>query len=445
MQGEAVDTWRAGDLHALADLLGGWVASTDCVDLLDQLEALERIKSAAAAAQVTVTAAFADAADDEAAVPVAGRRTPPRAMSIGAEVALATLASPHAGEQRVLLSRRLRADLPLTLAALRRGELTEERAFAVAREVAHLAPEQRREVDGDLGPRLPGLGDVRLRQAVRRSCLTVAADAEGRRDRRARADRRVTSRRLDDGTGQLVATLPLEDLAAVRAALDAAATTARASGDDRTVGQVRADTLTARVTGMDPATDVTPVRVNLVIGVESLLGDGSEPGLLPGEGYLPAALCIDVVRRASAAAKATLRRLFAAPGDRALMAMESSSRTFDGLLAEFIDLRDGGTCRTPGCNAPIRHRDHVTRSTDGGATAADNGQGLCERCNYVKESPGWTSWSATPPGGRHEVHGVTEHLRITRSTSPPLPGGPGDSRDCSPAELELAGNVALAS
>jgi hypothetical protein len=75
-------------------------------------------------------------------------------MSIGAEVALATLSSPYAGEQRVLLSRRLRDHLPLTLAALQRGELTEDRAFAVAREVGHLTPEQRSRVDGDLAPRL---------------------------------------------------------------------------------------------------------------------------------------------------------------------------------------------------------------------------------------------------------------------------------------------------
>ena len=74
-------------------------------------------------------------------------------MSIGAEVALATLASPHAGERRVLLSRRLRDDLPLTLAALARGELTEDRAFAVAREVAHLTPDQRGRVDEDLAGR----------------------------------------------------------------------------------------------------------------------------------------------------------------------------------------------------------------------------------------------------------------------------------------------------
>lgn len=437
--------WQASDLHALADLLADLTASGAAVELLDGLEALERIKSAAAAAQVVLTTTFADAADTED-VPVPGRRTPPRAMSVGAEVARTTLASPHQGEQRVLLSRRLRDDLPQTLAALARGELTEDRAFAIAREVAHLDPAQRRRVDDDLAPRLAGLGDVRLRQAVRRSCLTVAAEAEGRRHRRARADRRVTTRRLDDGTGQVVATLPLEDVAAVRAALDAAAASARAAGDDRTGGQVRADTLVARVTGRDPLTDVAPVRVNLVIGVESLFGDGTEPGFVQGEGFLPAAICTDLVRRASAAAKAALRRLFASPADRALVAMESTSRHFDGALAELLDLRDGGTCRTAGCNAPIRHLDHVVPVARGGSTTAANGQGLCERCNYLKESPGWASWVSEPPDGdRHQVDSVSEHLRLARSTAPPLPGGPSGGIDYSPAEQQLASRFTLAS
>ncbi|NPC43207.1 HNH endonuclease signature motif containing protein [Nocardioides sp. zg-1230] len=440
--------WQAADLHALADLLADLTPGATPVDHLDQLEALERITSAAAAAKVVVTATFADAADTEVDVdvPVSGRRTPPRAMSIGAEVALATMASPHAGEQRVLLSRRLRDHLPLTLSALARGELTEERAFAIAREVAHLTPEQRSMVDADLVPRLAGLGDVRLRQAVRRSCLTHAAESETRRCRRARADRRVTSRALDDGTGQLTATLPLEVLAAVRTALDAAAATARTDGDVRTAGQVRADTLAARITGAETVTDPVPVRVNLVIGVESLLDTGTEPGLVPGEGFLPAALCTEWVRRASDAAKATLRRLFASPEDRVLVAMESTSRRFDGQLAELLDLRDAGTCRTPGCNAAIRHHDHITPAADGGPTEAANGQGLCERCNYVKESPGWTSWVADPGHKHlHEVHSVTEHLRITRSTSPPLPGGPAGTVGYSPVELRLASNYTLAS
>ena len=102
--------------------------------------------------------------------------------------------------------------------------------------------------------------------------------------------------------------------------------------------------------------------------------------------------------------------------------MESTSRRLDGLLTEFLDLRDAGLCRTTGCNATIRHHDHITTVHHGGRTEATNGQGLCERCNYLKETPGWTTWAArdpAAPGARHEVHRATEHLRLHHSTAPP--------------------------
>lgn len=414
------DAWSAGELHALADEMAGIGAAHLPVELLDQLDALERIKSAVAAAEVVLAATFADlveAADD---APADGRRRPPRAMSIGAEVALATRTSPYQGEQRVLLSRRLRDDLKGVHAALGRGHISEAQAFAIARQVAHLDPDQRAAVDADVAATpesLAGLGDEKLRQAVRRSCLASASEAETHRHRRARADRHVTTRQLDDGTGRVTAIVAIEDLAAVRSALDAQAAAARAAGDERTAGQVRSDVLVQRLTGRGPAS-VAPVRVNLVVGVESLLGAGTEPGLIPGAGWLPAGLCTDLVRRASAAAKASLRRLFVQPE---------------------------GRCRTPGCNAVIRHHDHVARAADGGATSAHNGEGLCERCNYVKEAPGWAAWVASEPdGGRHEVHGVTEYLRILRSTAPPMPGGPAGTLDYSPAELHVARALTLA-
>jgi hypothetical protein len=442
-----VDTvWSAEELHGLADVLAGVGAADLSAALLDQLDALERIKSAAAAAQVVLASALADLVEAEEESPADGRRRQPRAMSLGAEVALAVRTSPYQGEQRVLLSRRLRDDLPGVHAALGRGDLSEDQAFAVARQVAHLVPSQRSRVDADLAAIAGGLavlGEEKLRQAVRRSCLTFAAEAETRRHRRARADRHVTTRQLDDGTGRITAIVPIEHLAGVRTALDGAAATARAAGDDRPGGQVRADTLVHRLTGHDPI-EAVPVRVNLVIAADSLLGGNPHagPGHLPGIGWLPAAVCTDLVRNASAAAKATWRRLFVRPDDRALVAMESRSRTFPAALAELIGLRDGGLCRTPGCNAVARHVDHVVRHADGGPTSAHNGQGLCERCNYVKETPGWTSWVATPGAGPHEVHGVTEHLRILRSTAPPLPGAPHPF--FSPAELRLAQALGLA-
>ena len=69
-------------------------------------------------------------------------------------------------------------------------------------------------------------------------------------------------------------------------------------------------------------------------------------------------------------------------------------------MATFIGLRDE-RCRTPYCDAPIRHRDHATPHARGGPTTADNGLGLCERCNYVKEAAGWQVHTHIDETGRH--------------------------------------------
>ncbi|WP_344222951.1 HNH endonuclease, partial [Lapillicoccus jejuensis] len=97
-----------------------------------------------------------------------------------------------------------------------------------------------------------------------------------------------------------------------------------------------------------------------------------------------------------------LRRLWACPDTGALVALESRRRVFDGGLRRFLIARDQ-TCRTPYCDAPIRHGDHVTPHTDGGPTTAANGQGLCARCNQTKEAPGWHTQTLHP--GQRGDHG----------------------------------------
>ncbi|PRC51746.1 HNH endonuclease, partial [Mycobacterium sp. ITM-2017-0098] len=84
-------------------------------------------------------------------------------------------------------------------------------------------------------------------------------------------------------------------------------------------------------------------------------------------------------------AKATLRRLYRHPRSGELVAMESRARIFPKGLAMFIGLRDQ-PCRTPFCNAPIRHHDHATPDRAGGHTNALNGLGMCQACNYAKEA-----------------------------------------------------------
>ena len=129
--------------------------------------------------------------------------------------------------------------------------------------------------------------------------------------------------------------------------------------------------------------------------------------------------------------------------------MDSQRRVFDGALRRFLLARDGGICRTPGCGAPIRHLDHVKAHARGGDTSAANGQGLCVRCNLVKELLGWQARVVAPPWrpGHRDGTGDTPHtVEITTPTghrysgaAPPLVHeDPGISDSPLERALELA-------
>ncbi|MGH3425824.1 MAG: HNH endonuclease, partial [Nocardioidaceae bacterium] len=240
------------------------------------------------------------------------------------------------------------------------------------------------------------------------------------RARRAETERRVTTRPAPDTMAYLTALLPVAQAVAVQATLTRTADTLIASGDHRTRGQIMADTLVQRVTGQESAAGV-PVQVQLVMSLPTLFGDGQEPAHLDGHGPVPAGLARDIVRNASAADQAWLRRLFARPDTGDLVTLDSRRRCFPRGIARFIRIRDQ-VCRTPWCDAPIRHIDHAVPDDAGGATSSDNGQGLCERCNYAKQAPGW---KARPrPGPRHLIELTTPTGHRYRSTAPPLPGAP---------------------
>ncbi len=192
---------------------------------------------------------------------------------------------------------------------------------------------------------------------------------------KAEADRRVTLRPAPDTMAYLTALLPVAQAVAAHAALVAAADTARAAADDRGKGQVMADTLVERVTGQDSA-DAVPVEVQLVITDQALLDGDGTPAHLTGYGPVPAPWVRDLLTRlhhatgpgtagdaagdaGAQAASVWLRRLFTHPDTGTLVAMDSTRRTFDGGLRRYLLIRDAGTCRTPWCDAPARHLDHI--------------------------------------------------------------------------------------
>jgi hypothetical protein len=162
--------------------------------------------------------------------------------------------------------------------------------------------------------------------------------------------------------------------------------------------------------------------VNVVISDETLFGDDDSAAVVEGYGPIPASVARGLVRGAvpDKQSRCTLRRLYRHPATGALVAMESRARRFPKGLAAFIGLRDR-TCRTPYCDAPIRHRDHARPHHRGGATCAENGLGECERCNYAKEASGWQV-TAGYEKGVHTAEFVTPTGHRYRSTAPPAPG-----------------------
>jgi hypothetical protein len=214
-----------------------------------------------------------------------------------------------------------------------------------------------------------------------------------RRNRKAAAERRVGIRPAPDTMTWVSALLPVAQGVAAYAALVKAADTAQASGDPRSRGQVMADTLVERLTGRTRA-DATPVAVQLTMTDASLLDGDPEPARVDGHGPVPAAWA-----------------------------------------------RDGGTCRTPWCDAPIRHTDHTIPVRAGGPTAEPNLGGRCAYCNLAKEAPGWRARPGPARHGPHSIEITTPTGHRHRSHAPPLPGTTGvrhSTTGPSRAEIYLA-------
>lgn len=237
------------------------------------------------------------------------------------------------------------------------GTTTEWRATLVARETACLTAEDRAAVDRELAQRPGGIGALRDRAAeheTRATAQRLDPAAATRRARRAESERRVTLRPAPDTMSLLSGLLPVRQGVAVLASLTSHADSLRAGGDARTRGQIMADTLVERITDQARA-DAVPVEVQLVMSDHSLMSadpaDNSAPARIPGFGTVPAPLARCWLR--DSPAEVWVRRLYAAPGTGALVAMDSRRRRFAGQLRRLVVARDS-VCRTPWCAAPIR-------------------------------------------------------------------------------------------
>jgi hypothetical protein len=475
----------AAGVRAVADALRMLTAAPVAVDgpgMIDQLRQLEDLKSVAAARQADITVAFDALQRREQAA--AGVPSGERGAGVGAQVALARRESPARGGRLLGLAKTL-ASMPRTFAAFRTGRLSEWRTTLVVKETICLSVADRAAVDDELAAdtvTFDGAGDRAITSAVKAAAYRRDPRTVTNRTAHAASGRCVSLRPAPDTMTYLTALLPVAEGVAAYASLVRDADSVRAGGDERSRGQVMADTLVHRVTGTPGG--VAGVEIQLVMTDRTLFQGDTEPARLTGYGIVPAAWArqlaltgttagakpqpqiqvdahplpaagqapaasgqapapatpaADAAAAAQAPAPATptddgaaagdfqvwVRRLYTAPGSGDLVGMDSKARFFPAGLRRFLQVRDD-VCRTPYCGAPIRHDDHIVAWHNGGPTAAGNGQGLCEACNHTKETPGWSARRITAPGalpgGRHTVQLHTPTGHTYQSTAPPLPG-----------------------
>ncbi|MFC9357362.1 HNH endonuclease [Rhodococcus sp. NPDC057014] len=390
---------------------------------IEWLDAVESLKSVGCAVQAVVT-------DDVATCMREDRKARglPRAewdRGIASQIALARRESPNRGGRHLGFAQAVVHEMPHTLALLRSGRLNEWRATLLVRETACLSAHDRAVVDRRLcsDPAvLDGVGDRGLVAKAKALAVELDAAAVVARYRKAVSERRVTTRPAPDSMAYLSVLLPMEQAVCLQATLgrDADSLIATGGSGGRTRSQLMADLLFDRGTGASVA-DGVPVAVNLVLSDETLLAGGHEAAHMQGFGTVPAGIAWQLVADAiDGDTETSLRRVYACPQTGALTAMEAQSRTFPKSLRKLIDLRDQ-TCRTPWCDAPIRHHDHIRSHGKSGATSADNGSGLCEACNYAKESDGWTARPVHKPDRTHLIDLGTPTGHHYRSAAPPLP------------------------
>ncbi|MFE4542990.1 HNH endonuclease [Arthrobacter sp. NPDC056727] len=440
---------RIGEVKTLlrADL------TADGPGLIDQIRAGENIKAMIAGQQARLAVAFEarqrrEQAEFEAgtgpgqahrsalAAEDLGRKRPQEhTMGVAEQVALARGESPHRGGRLLGVAKALVTGMPHALGALDTGQLNEEKAMYVVKETACLTVEDRAAVDEELAAdtgTFDGVGTRGVIAAVKAAATRRDPRSVTQRASHAASERGVSLRPAPDCMTYLTALLPAHQGVAVYTALTRQADALRSAGDPRSRNQAMADTLVESITGTPGG--ITGIEVNLVMTDRTLLQGDTEPARLTGYGIVPAGWARnllnpeqaqetahqeDAAKDAVKDLKIWLRRLYTAPDPGDLVAMDSRRRLFPPPLRRFIQIRDD-TCRTPYCDAPIRHHDHIIPWHNNGPTSLANGAGLCEACNHTKELPGWKTQPR--PGPRHTIEITTPTGHTYRSTAPPLPG-----------------------
>lgn len=343
--------------------------------LLAQLASLEARIASLQADQATVIAAL-DRADF----------TPERWAHEAISVALKV--SPVQARSVVARARSLVDNLPRTLAAFARGELSQRKADLISEASWRLPHDVLALFEDRVLKRAATQTPRQLALVIKRASIALDPAREEQRRQRAQAERGVHYAVLGDGQAELRLVHSADAIQAVRARLDAVASTLPHT-DDRTIDQQRADLLVDAVLAslsdeVLPAVRGRRPSVHVVVQASTLLGADEDPAHLRGYGSITA----QMARAIAADPTGTWHRLLTDPSTGHLL--DAGTRTYrpSQHLIDYLNARDDG-CSFPTCHAPAERCEveHcVPFDPDSGGTEPSNTALTCRRHNEIKKA-----------------------------------------------------------
>jgi hypothetical protein len=344
-----------------------------------------------------------------------------------------------------------RDNLPATFLALHRGEIDERRAGVLADVLGATTSELSQAVEAILLPEAGDLSPARLK--ARALELLARLDSSAVDQRRAEAERSadVFLQPGPDGRSTLGADLPTDEAAEAYAMVDELAKLAKADGDERPIGQLRAElfSLLLRRPGGHGRPGVA-AHLTITAALDSLTGVSVAAGSVNGLA-ITAAHVRELLARIGALGLACPEggslTLAITDADGRLLATTTAGELLriaktgcpdhpggdcgcpvlgvppardgyspSGRQERFVTTRDR-TCRMPNCAQRVgwADLDHVIAHSCDGATSCTNLCCLCRSHHRLKTfARGW-QFVMEPDGTLH----VTTPSGVTRTTRPP--------------------------
>jgi len=293
-------------------------------------------------------------------------------------------------------------ELPATLAALDRGDISVRHAGIVADHASSLPASSRAEFEDRVLPFALAHTATRFNTHARKQRERMHPESIEERHEDAVDKRSVSIAPGADGMAWVTAHLPAESAHAIFTRLTDAAEQARRQGDTRTVEQLRADAFAGALLGAEVSTysasevlgapnlctilaTIRP-NVQIMVPILALIEDSTEPATL--EGYGP--ISIDTASLLAANAP-NFMRLLTHPETGAVLSVGREKYPVPTDLRRWLQVRDG-TCRFPGCGRAAKRCDvdHINEWQDGGDTAHNNLAHLCRKHHRLKSLTDWS-------------------------------------------------------